>query len=214
MQRNIEFKDFEPNESVKTVIGRLISKLQTRASRHSPELIHLRLMLDENATRKLYHVSLTLHLSGRTLAAKEEQHEMYSAIRAAFSEIERQLEKYKANLRREHWKRPERRAAVREMKAEAAASLSEESRREVFLTLVNPHLNRLYRFVGHLIRYAEEMGDLVEAELTPDDVVDGALIRAYRRFLKRPPISDAQKWLLRLALDQVDAEVLRMSVHT
>jgi DNA-directed RNA polymerase specialized sigma24 family protein len=83
----------------------------------------------------------------------------------------------------------------------------------VFLALVNPHLNRLYHFVGHLIRYAEAMGDLVENDLAPEDVVDGALVRAYRQFLRVPTIPDAQKSLLRLALDQLDAEVLRLSVE-
>src|SRR5262249_3068860 len=132
---------------------------------------------------------------------------------AAFIEIERQLERYKANLHREHWKRPKRREEVREMKTEAASSVAAESKRDVFFSLVSPHLKRLRHFVRHLIRYAEAMGDLVEGDLTPQDVVDGALVRAYREFLKGRTIADVKNWLIRHALDQLDSEVKRGKVE-
>lgn len=210
MQRNIEFKGFEPHESVRKLIGRLTSKLEKNASTFSPELIHLRLMVEQNSVRSLYNISITLDFSGKALAARKEQHDMQAGIRAAFAEIERQLEKYKANLRREHWKRPERREEIREMKAEAASSAAAENKRDLFFGLVNPHLRRLHHFVGHLIAYAEAMGDLVKGDLTPEDAVDGALVQAYREFLTGRTIADVKNWLIRLAFDQLNSDVTRL----
>jgi ribosomal subunit interface protein len=213
MERNIDFKDFEPPKNIRTLIDRLTSKLERNVSTLSPELVHLRLMVVRNSARSLYTTSITLVLPGKTLAAKEEQRDVRAGIRAAFVEIERQLEKQKANLRREHWKRPERREEAREMKTEAASSVAAESKRDLFFSLVHPHLKRLHHFVRHLIRYAEAMGDLVEGDMTPPDVVDGALVRAYREFLKGRTIPDVKNWMLRHALEQLDAEVTRVKVE-
>ncbi|SRR6059036_3805227 len=208
MERNIEFKALELDEQIRKLIDRLISKLEKTASAFSPELAHLRLFVEYIAAHKLYEVSITLDLPGRKLAAKEERHDLKASIRAAFDEIERQLKKYKASLRGDHWKRPARREEVRRMESQGESV--EENRREAFFSLITPHLNRLNHFVHHVISYAEAMGDLVSGDLTPQDVVDGALVQAYREFAKGRSIPDVKAWLVRLALDQLEAEVTRL----
>ena len=130
MQSNIEFKDFEPPKRVTTLIDRLTSKLEKNTRTFSPDSVSLRLMLEHNSARKLYAVSLTVEVPRKTLNAKEEQHDLQAGIRAVFAEMERQLKKYKSNLRQEHWKRPERREEVREMKEEAASSAAEALSRQ------------------------------------------------------------------------------------
>ena len=211
MERNIEFKDFEPDERIKKLVDRLISQLEKYAATFSPELTHLRLFLEENSVRKLYQVSINLDLPGKTLAARDEQHDLKVGIRAAFEDIERQLKKYKASLRREHWRRPARRQEIRRLEVQAASP--EESKRDIFVSLITPHLNRLHHFVRHVLSYAEAMGDLMEGALTPQDVVDGVVVRAYRDFAKGRTIPDVKTWLIRLALDQIEAEVTRLKTE-
>src|SRR5262245_31559265 len=165
MKSNIEFKDFQAPESVRKLIDRRTSKLEKNLRKFSPELVYLRLMVEQNTVRSLYTISITLDLPGTTLAAREEQHDVQDGIRRAFSELERQLDRYKANLRLEHWKRPARREEARQMKAAATSSVAAESKRDTFFSLVSPHLNRLQHFGRHLIAYAEAMGDLVEGDM-------------------------------------------------
>src|SRR4030095_11898669 len=117
---NFEFKDFEPDERTKKRIQQLASKLEQQMKTFSPELIHLRLFVERNSARRIYTISITLDLPGKTLAAKERQTGSRAGLRAAFEEIDRQFKKYKDNLKREHWKRPERRQQVREEKLQAA----------------------------------------------------------------------------------------------
>jgi ribosomal subunit interface protein len=105
MQRNIEFRDFEPPKQVRTVIDRLASKLEKNTRTFSA--VYLKLMVDHNSARTLYRVSLTLDVPRKTLAAKEEQHDLQAGAKAAFEEIERQFEKYKAN-RRKPYRQPQR----------------------------------------------------------------------------------------------------------
>src|SRR5262249_28568723 len=100
MQRNIEFKDFEPTRRVTTLIDRRASKLEKTYRTFSPDAVYLRLIVEHNSNRSLYTVSISLDVPRRTVAAKEEQHDLQVGIKAAFEEIERQLEKYKENLRK------------------------------------------------------------------------------------------------------------------
>jgi RNA polymerase sigma factor (sigma-70 family) len=149
-----------------------------------------------------------LELPGKSLAAKEERHKVEAGIRDAFVEIERQLRSFKTTLRREHlWKRPARREKTRQKKIDAVPF--QQRNREMFFSLVSPQLNGLYQFVRHELARFQAVGDLMEDELTPEDVVDAALLRAYREFVKDPAGRDMRAWLIQLATEQLEAEVKR-----
>ena len=208
MTRNVEYKNFQPDEQTRKIIDRLTSKLERNASSVSPEVLHLRVFVELIPVHTLYRSSIHLDVPGNQLVARQEQHDVKAGIRAAFTDIDRQLKKYKASLRGQHWQRPARREELRKMKVEAGSR--EENKRELFFSLITPHLNRLNHFVQHVISYAEAMGDLQPGDLTPQDVVDGALLRAYRQFLKETSIPNVEGWLVRLALDQLEAEVKRL----
>ena len=110
MKLNIEFKGFVPEVHTQRLIKKLITKLEKKIQRLSPDEVFLRLLVEENATRTLYHASIVLEFPEKTLATKEERHDLHETLRDAFAEIERQLEAHKATLRGEHvWKRRARR---------------------------------------------------------------------------------------------------------
>jgi RNA polymerase sigma factor (sigma-70 family) len=208
MERNVEYKDFEPDEKIRKLVDQLALKLEKNARTLSPDLSYLRLFAELIPAHKLYRISITLDLPGKTLVAKHEQHDLKATLRSAFDEIERQLKKYKEGLRREHWKRPARREQFHRIEAQAAST--EDSKREAFFSLITPHLKRLNHFVHHVIAYAEAMGDLQAGDLTSQDVVDDTLIRGYREFLNDKSIPDVKGWVVRHALDQLEAEVARL----
>jgi len=208
MQRDIEFKSFNPDQRIQRLIGQMTAKLEKQINVFAPELAHFRLFIDFVRPRTLYEISLTLDLHGKGLVAREQVHDLKAGIRAAFEEIERQLKKYKDGLHGEHWKRPSRRAEVRWMRAHPAGN--EETRHDAFFVLVTPHLKRLNRFVHHVIAYAEAEGDLMPGDLTSKDIVDGTLVRGFRDFASGRTIREVQGWLIRRALDQLESEVRRL----
>ena len=123
MNHNVEFKHFQPDQRIRKLIEELINKLEKRAKRFPPDEVFLRLMIEENSVRKLYRVSLVLEIPGKspatkkTLATKEERHDLNKTLRDAFDEIEGQLEAYKATVTGEYvWKRRTRREELRRMK--------------------------------------------------------------------------------------------------
>lgn len=102
MKFNLEFKGFAPQKDVQKLITQLIGKIQKKTESFSPDVVYLRLLVEQNSVRALYHVSISLTLPEKTLATKEERHDLRETLRAAFAEIERQLEAHKATLRGEH----------------------------------------------------------------------------------------------------------------
>jgi ribosome-associated translation inhibitor RaiA len=114
---NIEFKNLSAEETTRKLIDQSTLKLRKKLARLDGDETFLRIMVEENSVRKLYRVSISLELPKKTLASQEERHDLNETIRDGFSEIERQIETYKATLRGEHeWKRRARREDLRKNK--------------------------------------------------------------------------------------------------
>jgi ribosome-associated translation inhibitor RaiA len=117
MNLNIEFKNFAPHRELQTLIQELVGKIEKKAKAFPAGLLFLRLMVEENPARKLYHASITLTLPEKTLATEAERHDLRETLRDAFAEIEKQLEAHKATLRGDKWwKRRARREELRKLK--------------------------------------------------------------------------------------------------
>jgi ribosome-associated translation inhibitor RaiA len=117
MKFNIEFKNFESDGKTRKLIQQLIRKLDRKLPGFSNDEVFLRLMIEANPARTLFRASLTLSVPEKTLAAKEERHDLDETIRDAFAEIDRQVEQRKAILRGEpDWKRKARREELRKIR--------------------------------------------------------------------------------------------------
>src|SRR5262245_18044086 len=210
MKHNKKFKSFEPDERIQGLIQNRIRKLETRVPTFSGDSTFLKIFIERNAVRKLYHVTLTMDVPGKTIAASEEAHDPALSIKAAFDELESQAQKHKETLRHERlWRHIAKRDELRRIKA--AMGEEWETKRETFFQLVNPHLEWLDHVIDHLIRYSEAMGGLAAGDSNSGEVVDEALIRAYREFLKNVSFGDVRSWLTRLAVDRLHEEINRLS---
>jgi RNA polymerase sigma factor (sigma-70 family) len=209
MKHHIESKGFTLKKSEQRLIDDLIAKLEKKVTKFSPDLVDLRLLVEKKPSRSLYRVSMIMELPGKTLVANQERHKFNECLRGAFVEIERQLDAYKAALRREHlWKRPGMREHLRRSKI--AAMPVEQQNREVFFSAVSRNLARLYEWVRHQFAYLESVGDLAKGELTAEDVVDTVLLRAYGDFVRAPAARDLATWFMQLASDQLRLEIDRL----
>jgi RNA polymerase sigma-70 factor, ECF subfamily len=212
MKHNLEFKNFSPNHRLREQVEELIAHIDRHAPNFPADAFFLRFFIEENTKRKLYHVSLTCDVSGRTLAAQEERHDAIEAVRAAFAEIERQIEKHKEMLSGSYlYKRPARREALRRGKAEAIPAGERE--RELFSTIVERHLEKFYNFARRELAHYQATGELSSGELTAEDIVDATLLRAYREFVKKHAGREIRSWLIQLANEQLEAEVKRLKAE-
>jgi DNA-directed RNA polymerase specialized sigma24 family protein len=102
-----------------------------------------------------------------------------------------------------------KRLARREELRREKALPAEERERELFSTLVERHLQKLYNFVRREIAYHLATGDLLPGEVTVQGVVDGTLLQAYREFVKNPAGHEIKHWLLKLGAERIEAQVRR-----
>src|SRR5262245_57913153 len=102
MLHNVEFKNFSPSPRLRELTEELIGRLDRLSPNFASDTIFLRFFMDENPSRRLYHVTLSCAPPGRRMAAKEEAHDPEVAVRAAFAEIERQFEKHKQMMSHPH----------------------------------------------------------------------------------------------------------------
>jgi len=210
MRHNEEFKSFEPDDRIQRLIQSRIRKIETRLQTFPPDSTYLKVFVEENAARKLYLATLTMDLPRKTISAREEAHDPAVSIKAAFDELETQVQKHKEAMRHERlWKRVAKRNELRRLKA--STSKDWETKHETFFQVVNPHLEWLDHFIDHLIRYSEAMGELTHGELNSEEVVDEALLGAYREFVKKVSFGDVRSWLTRLAVDRLDEEINRLA---
>jgi RNA polymerase sigma factor (sigma-70 family) len=90
------------------------------------------------------------------------------------------------------------------------ASSDTERARERFFTLARRQLGALYRFVRHELAYRVEAGDLIEGELTAEDVIDAMLLAAYGEYVRDPSRRRSVGWLILRAQEQIDSEARRL----
>jgi ribosome-associated translation inhibitor RaiA len=121
MLRNLEFKNFSPSPRLRELAEGLIGRLERLAPTFATDTISLRMFMDQNPSRRLYHVTLQCSPPGRRLAAKEERHDPGDAIRAAFAELERQFGRHMEMIHHSNFsKRMARRGPTRRDRIEAA----------------------------------------------------------------------------------------------
>jgi DNA-directed RNA polymerase specialized sigma24 family protein len=89
------------------------------------------------------------------------------------------------------------------------AAQADEAARQRFMSLVRERLSELYDYVRHELAAREAVGNLVPDDLTPDDVVDDVILRAYREFVRNPEEQPGDDWLRRLAKERIRSEVRR-----
>jgi ribosome-associated translation inhibitor RaiA len=103
--------------------GLALHRLERHLSTFRPELVHLHVELEKGEHPKTYLVKLRLALPSALLVSVDEEGGLAVAMRASFADLERQLKRHMAHLRREEtWRRKQRREALREIKLQAEKS--------------------------------------------------------------------------------------------
>jgi ribosomal subunit interface protein len=123
MKRIIELKHVRAKPLVRTLLNELIDRLEEKLQHFQPDTITVHALFEENSAHKLFRTALTCHIPGQTVAVHEENRDAGTAIRDAFSELERRLEKQKAAVRHERDVRRSQRRSRRVVRRLDTASL-------------------------------------------------------------------------------------------
>ena len=139
------------------------------------------------------------------LAADCQSPSLREALEQSFVELERQLERHLMHLRHEDdWRRKERRAGLRRLKA--ALTDRTDAERALFGELVRPLLPKFNRFVQRELAYLRARGDLAPGDPDLDEVIDESLVRAYENLAQHPHKLEPLAWLYQNALIRLDRQ--------
>lgn len=109
MNVSISYKHDYTQQAVATEVMRRLDKLGRLLRSYQPDLIQLKGVFSENQRTEEQSLALTLSLPTGTLHATGNGKNVLAGCKKAFSEIELQIKKHQALLRREHeWKRKRR----------------------------------------------------------------------------------------------------------
>lgn len=98
MKTQVSFQNIQPasHASLESTIGELAARrLERQLKRFDPATVELHVQLEKRSHRDLYHAGVRLALPGATLASSEEGPDLMVALRKAFDDIERELQKHK-----------------------------------------------------------------------------------------------------------------------
>lgn len=209
MKWHILLKGIEETPRIRQGLDRMRRRLERRVQNFDHEQVALRGVIEKHPSKVRFRVSFLFAVPGRILIAKEERPELDVALREAVSELERQLDKHKAVLRRELvWKRKERRKESA-LAGKVSELPLEERDRQAFLGVIEAHLDTLQRFARREIAARLASGEVLPGQVTPDDVVNAVIETAAREFPRRPKDLSLDRWLVQLVLDNMKKEVAR-----
>jgi len=109
----ISFSHIEPKlrQSVEKVVGRHLQKLEKLLKRYASDSVKIHGDLVEQPRKSEYSFSLNLTLPTGVLHATGTAADATGSVRTAFVEIEEQVKKHQAKVRKDYeWKRKGRRA--------------------------------------------------------------------------------------------------------
>ena len=129
MKRTIELKHVGAKQQVRALLEELIDRLEDKLRHFQQDSVSLHVLFEENGSHRLYRTSVTCHVPGQTVVAREERRDPGASIRETFAELQRQLERQKASLRHERLvrrsKRSRRALPIQDEQAGAALPSSE-----------------------------------------------------------------------------------------
>ncbi|HHO69763.1 MAG TPA: hypothetical protein ENK12_12100 [Gammaproteobacteria bacterium] len=211
MNLNVTFKNIQDtaHEGLRKLVSEFAQgQLAKRLGALRDEAVRLHAVIERHPTDGMHRVALRLRLPHQILVSREDNLDVRLALKEAFGELERQVERYVSRLkRRDQWKRPARRERLRRLKA--AVQVQPQEERQLYLDLVQQELDALRRFVRHEITYLRATGDLRPDYPGVDDVIDEVLARGWQRFHEHRDHLSVRSWLFGIALAYLEEEVAR-----
>jgi len=201
MEVHLTTQRFELGGHAREVLDRSVARLQRRLRHFRPDLVQLHVKVERAARKEEYTGSARVYLPGRVLSARRNRSATPEGwLRAAFDDLEEQLSRYKARLRREHAHERRRASLPREAVEAYERALREERElldralvgdREAFDGLAEEGLAGLRRAVE---RELLRLGRPLTAEAVQQAVAE-ALSVGFRNLAHKPARWTVGGWL-------------------
>lgn len=115
MKLSVSFKDLAHHKAVEKEMQHAVKKLETLLRSYEPDLVQLHATFSKVSRREEHSLALNLTLPTGTLHATASNEHLRACCKKAFREIETQIKKHQALLRKDYeWKRKRPRPRISE----------------------------------------------------------------------------------------------------
>lgn len=222
MNVHVSYK-VQKTSDIEKEISHQIEKMQKRLRVFRPELVHLKVLLEQTPAREGTDVTANLRLPSGQLTVDKTAPTPTAAIKAVFDDLSQQINRHKELLRSSHrwprWRGGEESnaASVVPFETTIASVQPLTISADDIRSYVNANLGRLERFVDRELHFRQAEQEMPADGLTKSDVVNEVVARALDDH-DRPEKMALEPWLYRLALEAIREmlerlEELESSVH-
>ncbi|MDK2970883.1 MAG: hypothetical protein PWP23_638 [Candidatus Sumerlaeota bacterium] len=199
-------------------LNRVLPGIKKRIQRYSPEdrLLRARVTQEGNENH-VFHLTLSLQLPDHPIVIHKESTDIRSLVSEAESALRKELRRSKARIRKDHLVR--RRTGVKRAYKEFASQIAElpspeelassngDSESNPVFARLRPLLGPLYSFARESIMAAELAGELPNDYLSPDDLVDQALVNVADTATFKDGPEALERRLFRFVQNAIDKEI-------
>lgn len=218
MQLHLTAKGLDITPDVEATLTRHLDRLRPRLRHFAPDLVHLDLALRRHPRKQEYSGSIRLSVAGTLLPSRlNRAGTLEGLIKAAFDDLEEQLSRHKARLRRDHAHERRRASLPQETIGGWERALLEERElldrtvagdRDAFDRLVEEDLPSVRRRMLEALieRRQDPRPEIVE------QILGDVLTVAARQVARKPPRWSMNGWLTWLARKEIRRRVNAMPV--
>jgi ribosome-associated translation inhibitor RaiA len=106
MKLSVSFREVERHKPIEKELERALGKLKTLLKSYEPDLVQLHAVFSKVPRTEEHALALNLTLPTGTLHATASNQHLRACCKKAFSEVEAQVKKHQARLRKDYeWKR-------------------------------------------------------------------------------------------------------------
>ncbi len=197
MRVHVLWKGCKPTEGQRALWRREMAQLRRLLRGIDVSSAHLRAGIEFYPKRKRYEITLRMNMPQFVAVAREEGHDLASALETAFDELKGQLRRYRDLHRKAHALRRRRRLPARPVWEPALEQIPEGLSAEA-RQLIEALWPRLERWVRHeLAIKAAQNGMPDPSVLDPRDIVQNGLLKALAGLELRPEHVSLRAWLVR-----------------
>jgi DNA-directed RNA polymerase specialized sigma24 family protein len=210
--------DAREKKTLEYELNRALPGIKRRIERFSPKdrMLRARCAAERGLEPNLFHLTLSLQLPDHPIVVQKDGVDLRLLVGDAQSALCKELRRSAARIRKEHLARRRRgaKAAFADFTIQAATPLpiaipvngSSPETNPIFAR-VRPLLAPLHSFAREAIRTAELAGEIPRDYLSPDDLVDQAIIRVVDNANIQDGPEALERRLYRFVQNAIDEEI-------
>ncbi|MBI5151976.1 HPF/RaiA family ribosome-associated protein [Candidatus Peregrinibacteria bacterium] len=211
MEVRIFTKEMSPSEvkKVKDYSSTKIEPIERLLGHFAADAIRLDINAEKLGRRSAYRVEFVLHLPSKTIIGREASHEITKAVDLAKDRVVRQIKKHEELLRdrKTYTEKPHQQAGDIDYHKLTALTKIKQEQRDRLIDIIQPHLEKLNKFIKREI-LLKESGDIIpENEIESESILNEVILEFYENYNPSLRGKDLEQWLYMVAINKIRSSI-------